>query len=106
MPSFALSRRAQPRRNALRLGMPLAFADDADFSGIIEPGSAQSICIGGVLHKAFIDVNERRTEAAATTIVQMVPVSEEITVNTPPPPIVMKVDRHSCSSSVTSTRTR
>jgi len=94
MPKFRLEPPALSLKEALSgMGMRLAFADNADFFGIIEPGSAQPICIGDVLHKAFIDVNERRTEAAATTIVEMVPVSEQVTVDTPPPPIVMKVDR-------------
>ena len=53
------------------LGMPLAFSDQANFSGINgrEPPHADSLHISKVLHKAMVDVNEEGTEAAAATVV-------------------------------------
>ncbi len=50
------------------LGVRLAFTRDADFSGITP---AEPLHIGAVAHKAYIDVDERGTEAAAATAVTM-----------------------------------
>ena len=52
------------------MGMIVPFTDHADFGGIIE---GMRICISKVIHKTFVEVNEEGTEAAAATIVDMVP---------------------------------
>ena len=52
-----------------KMGMPLAFDPaKADFSKM---STAQRLYIGVVLHKAFVAVDEKGTEAAAATVVMM-----------------------------------
>jgi serpin B len=46
------------------MGMPLAFGDGADFSGM---NGKRDLSISAVVHKARVDVDEQGTEAAAAT---------------------------------------
>jgi len=69
-----------------RLGVTVAFGDDADFSEITD---AAQLRIGAVAHKAYIDVDEQGTEAAAATAVVM----RTAAAMRPPPPVTMVADR-------------
>ncbi|MCW2780128.1 MAG: Proteinase inhibitor serpin [Marmoricola sp.] len=62
-------RTATPLNDPLKsLGMPTAFSDSADFSGMTKD---EALMIDQVLHQAFIAVDEDGTEAAAATAVVM-----------------------------------
>jgi serine protease inhibitor len=67
------------------LGMPTAFSDGADFSGMT---TQEQLYISHVLHEAFIAVDEEGTEAAAATAVVMQAASLPA-----PPPLTLTADR-------------
>jgi serpin B len=69
-----------------RLGVVLAFGDEADFSGIT---AAEPLRIGAVAHQAYIDVDEHGTEAAAATAAMFAASA----IMRPPPPVTVVVDR-------------
>lgn len=68
LPKFKLESDVSLSATLAEMGMPLAFSDAADFSGIT--GNADTM-IDSVIHKAFIEVSEKGTEAAAATGVAM-----------------------------------
>jgi serpin B len=87
LPRFKVTSGFALRPVLAALGMPLAFADEADFSGIT---AAQRLRIDEVVHQAYIDVNEAGTEAAAATAVVMTAAAR---FARPEPPVEMIVDR-------------
>ena len=73
--------------NALgSLGMKSAFGPEADFSGMT---TDRRLFLSAVIHKAFADVNEEGTEAAAATAVVMM---RAMARPVPQPPVVFKAD--------------
>jgi serpin B len=69
-----------------RLGVTEAFTAEADFSGITE---AERLQINAVAHKAYVDVDEEGTEAAAATAVAF----RTAAALRAPPAVTMIVDR-------------
>lgn len=70
LPKFRITYTAQLRQSLEGLGMKDAFlAGKADFAGV--DGRSDRLFLGGVIHKAFVDVNEEGTEAAAATATGM-----------------------------------
>lgn len=67
LPRFKLTSSFELGRTLATLGMALPFSDRADFSGI--NGGKEPLQISAVIHKAYIDVNEVGTEAAAATAI-------------------------------------
>jgi len=76
------------------LGMPLAFTRyQADFSGINghEPPDEESLFLSGVFHKAFVEVQEKGTEAAAASA-SAIEVSAALRPSKPPPVPIFRAD--------------
>jgi serpin B len=87
LPRFRVTSGFALRPVLAALGMPLAFTPEADFSGIT---TAERLRIDEVVHKAYIDVNEEGTEAAAATAVVM---TASARIMDPEPPVELIVDR-------------
>jgi serpin B len=76
------------------LGMPLAFTRfQADFSGIngYKPPNEESLFLSAVFHKAFVDVYEEGTEAAAATGL-VAPRDAAMPLYKPPPIPIFRAD--------------
>ncbi|MFN8258791.1 MAG: serpin family protein [Bacteroidales bacterium] len=69
IPKFTMTAEFELSKTLTEMGMPLAFTDLADFSGMTPE---KNLKIDKVIHKAFIDVSEKGTEAAAATAVVVV----------------------------------
>ena len=67
MPKYTLETKTELSEVLSAMGMPVAFSNDADFSRMAN----LELKIGRVLHQTYLSVDERGTEAGASTIVQM-----------------------------------
>ena len=65
LPRFTMASSFELNRELAALGMPLPFERGADFSGMSDRG--RELNLSTVVHKAWVDVNEQGTEAAAAT---------------------------------------
>ena len=79
VPKFKLTGEFELNKVLQKMGMTDAFGSGADFSGM---NGKKDLFISCVVHKAFVDVNEEGTEAAAATAVVM-----ERMNGSPPPPV-------------------
>jgi serpin B len=64
LPKFRADSEFSLAKTLSRMGMPIAFSGEADFSGI---DGRKDLALSSVTHKAFVDVAEEGTEAAAAT---------------------------------------
>ncbi|KAM3860874.1 alpha-1-antitrypsin homolog [Diretmus argenteus] len=72
LPKFSISAEASLGDTLQEMGITNAFADTADFSGISEEVKLK---ISKVSHKAVLSVDETGTEAAASTVLELMPMS-------------------------------
>jgi serpin B len=86
MPRFRLEAAVDLVPALRRLGVTEAFTRQADFSGITE---AERLLINAVAHQAYVDVDERGTEAAAATAISFQPLA----AFRAPPAVTMTIDR-------------
>lgn len=64
LPKFKLTEQFTLADTLARMGMPIPFSPQADLSGM---DGTRDLYISAVVHKAYVDVNEEGTEAAAAT---------------------------------------
>ena len=81
IPKFKFETKYFMKNTLSDLGMPTAFTNSADFSGMT---GTNELKIDKVIHQAFIEVNEEGTEAAAATGISMAMMK---TSRKPPTPI-------------------
>ena len=81
LPKFKMTLPLNLNNNLMNLGMKEAFAQGADFSKMTP---SNDLWISSVVHKAFIEIDEEGTEAAAATAVIMT--IESVGPHDPPKP--------------------
>jgi serpin B len=86
LPKFTMTQKFTLKETLEKLGMKLAFEPGAaDFSGMT---GKKDLWISDAIHKAFVDVNEEGTEAAAATglVFRATAMAHE------PPPVTFRAD--------------
>src|ERR1017187_4947762 len=85
LPKFRAESEFSLRKARSTMGMPTTFTDKADFSGI---APNRGLAISEVVHKAFVDVAEQGTAAAAATGIAV----HATAMRMPEQPVVFRAD--------------
>jgi len=101
LPKFKMSSQFRLDKTLALMGMPDAFSRQADFSGM---DGTRMLYISAIIHKAYVDVNEEGTEAAAATggvmgITAVAPAPPRPTIFRADHPFVFLI-RHNTSGSI------
>jgi serpin B len=67
LPKFKISCGFEVLQALQTLGLTLPFSQDADFTEMLDSTVTDDLYISNIFHKAFVEVNEKGTEAAAAT---------------------------------------
>jgi serpin B len=87
LPRFKMGSDFKLKDTLSKMGMSDAFGPQADFSGM---DGTRNLYISAVFHKAWVDVNEEGTEAAAATVVTAA--LRGVPSRPPAPPPVFRAD--------------
>uniref|UniRef100_A0A673J8R2 Alpha-1-antitrypsin homolog n=1 Tax=Sinocyclocheilus rhinocerous TaxID=307959 RepID=A0A673J8R2_9TELE len=89
MPKFSISATSKLNDILKDMGVTDAFSDTADFSGMTEEVKVK---VSQVVHQAVLNVDEKGTEAAAATTIEIMPMSMPGTVMLNQPFLVLIVE--------------
>ncbi len=82
LPKFTMETLYELPSSLSNMGMPLAF-QPGGFTGMSDAPEAKLLALSQVVHKAFVDVNEEGTEAAAATVGVMMALAARLEPPTP-----------------------
>jgi serpin B len=85
LPKFRAESEFSLEKTLSAMGMPTPFSGNADLSGI---SAKHKLTVSQVVHKAFVDVSERGTEAAAATGIAI----RMTAIFSPDQPVVFRAD--------------
>jgi serpin B len=89
LPKFKMRSELTLSQALKAMGMSRAFSSGADFSGM---SKNETLMISDVIHQAYVDVDEKGTEAAAATAAMISVASARPLQKEPPKPVIFRAD--------------